>query len=362
MPKKKTSLDKAKTQFIVWRDISTLQLDPLNPRIIVPPNASQNDILRVLYETEALDELVLSLAMNGYFPEEPVVVVPHAKFADKFVVVEGNRRLAALKILLEPIIRKKLGAIDLPTLSPTESTQLQEIPTVLYQTRDEVVPYLGFRHITGIKTWDPFAKARYISELINSGRPISEVEETIGDSSRTVKKLYQSYLVYQQIISDIGLDGSLVRRNFSLLEVTLSQQPIKKLLGIPRSLPAEKTDTIVSDTKLEALREVVSWIFGDSEKGQDRIITDSRQIPRFLAPVVADSDALEHLRNTRDLEGAYEYSGGEVQYLIKQLQNARRALQRALGVLPLHKEDAEVNAEIERLEKLFSAIRPESKK
>ena len=54
-----------------------------------------------LIPTEALDELVASFVENGYFEEEPLVVVPIGE--DRFKTVEGNRRLATLKLLLDGI-------------------------------------------------------------------------------------------------------------------------------------------------------------------------------------------------------------------------------------------------------------------
>lgn len=361
MTAKERAGGQAEEKNIIWRDVTALILDPQNPRLILPPDASQDQILRQLFQAEALEELALSLARNGYFSEEPVVVVPHED-EGTFVVVEGNRRLATLKILLEAKLRKRVGASDWPELPPERAAKLARIPTVSYDSREEVVPYLGFRHITGIKTWDPFAKARYVSDLINSGRALAEVEEAIGDSARTAKKLYQSYVVYNQIVADLSMDGTPIRKNFSLLEVLLSQQPVKRHLGVPRELPAAKTEEVVPDDKLEALREAVSWVFGDPERGQERILTDSRQISRQLAPILADPEALEHLRKTRDIDAAYEYSGGEQQYLMRQLQSSRRAAQRALGVIPLHREDAEVVAESDRLHQIVDAIIGEVRK
>lgn len=109
-----------------------------------------------MYNEEALDELALSFARNGYFWEEPLVVVPSGKSDDKFFVVEGNRRLAALKLLTDATLRKKMGVSDFPDVSPERAKELQSVPTVTYPSRDSIVPYLGFRHVTGVKTWEPF--------------------------------------------------------------------------------------------------------------------------------------------------------------------------------------------------------------
>lgn len=56
--------------------VANLDLDPLNPRLVVPGGVSQSELTRLLYEEEGLDELVPSFIENGYFEEEPLVVVP----------------------------------------------------------------------------------------------------------------------------------------------------------------------------------------------------------------------------------------------------------------------------------------------
>src|SRR2546426_8123701 len=87
--------------------VQLLLLDPLNPRIVVAPGADQFEITRVLYETQALDELAFSFQRSGFFLEEPVVIVPADSTPEHFIVVEGNRRIATIKILLDEGLRKK---------------------------------------------------------------------------------------------------------------------------------------------------------------------------------------------------------------------------------------------------------------
>jgi hypothetical protein len=345
---------RAEQERIERRDIADVQLDIENPRISAPPKATESDLVRILYDTQALDELALSFARNGYFLEEPIVVVPHGN--QGFTVVEGNRRVATIKILLDPRLRRFVGADDWPILSQTQRDELTLIPTVLYSTRDDVVPYLGFRHITGIKTWDPNAKARYVSSLVDKGRSIAEIEESVGDSGRAVKRLYQAYVGLKQIQHELGMDVKAIEKSFSLLEVALSQSSIKSFIGLRKTLPTEKTTQVIPEERLTELRELVSWVFGDPDRRQERIITDSRQIPSRLAPVIGDPDALKYLRETRDLEGAYEFSGGERNVLLRQLAATKRAAQRALGLMPSHKLDAEVRAAVKDLKPVVDSL------
>lgn len=341
-------------EFITRRDIADLKLDVENPRINASPKTSEDDLVRLLYETQALDELALSLARNGYFLEEPIVVVPDG--AEKYTVVEGNRRVAAIKILLDSRLRKLVGADDWPVLNEDRQKALARVPTVLYPDRGDVVPYLGFRHITGIKTWDPLAKARYVASLVDAGRGISDIEQSVGDSARAVKRLYQSFVGLKQIERDLGLETKTIEKSFSLLEVALSQSSIKLFVGLSKNLPGGKMDHVFADEKLSNLRELISWIFGDPDQRQERIITDSRQIPSRLAPVIGDPEALDYLRKTRDLEGAYEFSGGERNVLLRQLAATKRAAQRVLGLIPSYKEDAEVREAVVQLKPLFESL------
>ena len=175
-------------------------------------------------------------------------------------------------------------------------------------TEREVVPLLGFRHITGVKRWDPFSRATYVSKLIDEGAPFSEVELLVGDATSAVKKLYNAHVVYNQIVEDLDMDGEPVRQSYSLLEVALGQAPIKAYIGAPSRLPKERVEKVVPLDRLEQLHNLVSFVFGDKKSGQERIITDSRQITQKLAPCWPCRKPPSHLEETRDLEGAYEWS------------------------------------------------------
>src|SRR5438477_11864251 len=84
--------------------IEELYLDPKNPRLAEVSNTgTQASILKVMEQEFELQPLIDSLYKNGYFWEEPMVAVrePLAETGRTVsVIVEGNRRLAALKVLL----------------------------------------------------------------------------------------------------------------------------------------------------------------------------------------------------------------------------------------------------------------------
>src|ERR1051326_2599411 len=83
---------------LVIRAIEDLHLDPDNPRLPEELHgASQDRLVKYLFDTAVLEELARSFANNGFFEHEPLIIVKGTKGG--YVVVEGNRRLATLMIL-----------------------------------------------------------------------------------------------------------------------------------------------------------------------------------------------------------------------------------------------------------------------
>lgn len=80
--------------------VASLHLDSKNPRLGRGTNgASPRELIGYLFEHDKAMELAESIALRDFFQNEPLLVI---KEKDHYVVVEGNRRLAALKALREP--------------------------------------------------------------------------------------------------------------------------------------------------------------------------------------------------------------------------------------------------------------------
>lgn len=343
--------------------ISKLLLDPLNPRLPSESKGKQEgELLAVLKREFALDELAYSIAANGYFDEEPMVAIPAVlpkKFIGKdnetlqadssyrsfleaettnFHVVEGNRRLSTIKLLLSEQTRAKLGIKNWPELTPEALDDLSILPVIVYPVRKEVMPYLGVRHITGILKWEAYAKAAYIADMIDQGLNIEQVEALVGDRSNNIKRNYLTYKVVEEAETRADLDTSDAKGSFSLMTLALGQGSVKTHLGLPTHFNRTNFDQPVPDDKLDNLKEVFGWIFGTAEKPP--VITDSRDITEFLSPVLANADSLTHLRETGDLKEAFDHKGGEENLVLKKLGQAKRALKAAVPFISSNKSEA----------------------
>lgn len=317
-------------------NIEELLLDAENPRL--PPfsdTPSQDRLLVLIARAYSLGELMDSFAINGYFEEEPLVGVPK-EGGTKLIVVEGNRRLAALKLLLDPGLRERLVdpasgrllRINAPPLSDVRRRELQNVPVRVYEQRSDVLAYLGYRHITGVKHWDSYAKARYVSQLVDDGNDLSSIQQRIGDRHETAPRLLRAYLVWEQADSR----SMIPMRNghappFSYLFTALTYRPVLSFIGLaPQGMPR-----LVPDHRLSELRELSLYLYGSSQDGGMPAIEESRDI-KLLAQALASTPALERLRAGTSAKEAVEAIPAAEARLEKLTRQAYEKLTQAVDV------------------------------
>jgi len=348
-------------------EIERLFLDKDNPRL--PENIQgENEpaLFKALYKGFNLDELIDSMRQNGYFDEEPLVVIPRnmpsklsradvsseefIRFIKSdtttFTVVEGNRRLAAAKLLIDAKLRSQLNIKQWREVPPEIIDDLKLLPVIVYSKRSDVIPYMGVRHIVGIQKWGSYAKARYIARLIDQGKTLQEVETQIADSQGSVRKNYISYKLLQQARDEFDYDTkSAEEGKFSLLILAIGQGKIKRYLGLPIRLKDTDPNAPVPQDKIKSLKNLTSWVFGDDRNSP--VIEESRDITDYLSNVVESPDSLKHLERTRNLQEAYDLSDGEEQMVLRYLANINSKLRTVLGLAHLHKT-ADVISEVEK--------------
>src|SRR6266704_799618 len=127
-----------------FTSIDRLLFDSENLRLKVDrlESPTQKDLFDILWRDFAVDELAKSIAANGYFPYEPLFVYPAN---GNYVVIEGNRRLAAVKALTRSF--EIPGSVStLPHITATQRRRLQELP-VRITSRTLIWQYVGFKHV-----------------------------------------------------------------------------------------------------------------------------------------------------------------------------------------------------------------------
>jgi hypothetical protein len=137
---------------LTFISVDDLRLDLDNPRLpdsLLNDIRDENKIVNWMLEDASLIELMAAISENDFFVGEALLVV---KENGNNVVIEGNRRLASVKVLNNPQIaclhqRKVREVVDTARYTPNE------IPCIFFEERREIEQYLGYRHVTGVKTW-----------------------------------------------------------------------------------------------------------------------------------------------------------------------------------------------------------------
>lgn len=314
--------------------VEDLHFDRKNPRLAEfskEDKTSDEEILRLLWEVMAVDEIVLSIAASGFFPHEQLIVIEEKNGKEqKLVVVEGNRRLAAVKAILEPnLVEGLLNERIVLNVSSAIKQTLHELPAIKVSSREEAWRFIGFKHINGAAKWSSYAKAQYIAQIHKEfGIPLKEIALQIGDTNQTVQKLYQSYRVIQQaeekrVFNTADVLGS--RLFFSHLFTGLSYEGIQKYLQIQK----ENIDYPIPDNKLEDLGEFLVWLFGSKFRKISPIVQSQNPDLRRLDAVLKNTEATILLKDGSPLIYAYEVSQPKKDIFEQSLVAAKKELQKA---------------------------------
>ena len=350
---KKTKQMSNRKDGIYFIDVDKLQLDSLNPRLYGESSGeNQDEIKSRIYEKEDIDELASSLAVNGYFEEEPIIIVPEtasdfpkingSNFNNfTYIVVEGNRRTTSVKLLLDR--NNKIVDEDFPKIVDAKTEEgLKKIPSIIYEKKEDVDVYLSIRHITGNRKWDAYAKAKYIFEKVNKiseDRKISKTDAVnilttqIGDNKDVIRKNYIYYKVFVAIEKDvIDYKSTEIKKRFSLIEVCLAagNTTVSKYIGVPPFSSINIEEELIKPEKVDNLTNVTQWIFGKDENGNGSLISDSRNINAQLKKILGKEEATEYLEKYGDIEGAMALTDGKDQLIIGNVRKSKVLLSKIL--------------------------------
>lgn len=149
-----------------------LFLDPENIRLQVPVQASPQSLINDLFVNENAMQVLESIAQNGFFPDEIPVVV---RENNKLVVLEGNRRVAALKALARPELAPTKEAV-IRDLLKTAGAFPRELEVVVAPDRLSVRRLLASKHTqTTRRPWRPLRQAYFYKAELQSGKTVDDL-------------------------------------------------------------------------------------------------------------------------------------------------------------------------------------------
>lgn len=290
--------------------VSALKLDLFNPRL---PKSKQGKDEKTVIEYMLLEaatlELMLAIGENDFFAGEMLLVIVDTNDPEKYIVIEGNRRLTAVKLLLNPSLTsvKKVSTIEIVDGAKFKPTVL---PCLVFSDKSKILKYLGFRHITGIKSWRLLEKARYLKNLSENEdfldltflEKCKEIAKMIGSTGAYVKKLLISFDMYKIVEDEAfyqinGLNDTRFFLNY--FTDSLNKENIRNFLNVDLD-----TNLPIEHLNRPNLEKLTQWWF-EKDEGQSRVLGDSEGL-KLLDSVIGHQVALEAFENGASIYNAYE--------------------------------------------------------
>lgn len=287
-------------------DHTLLRFDPSNPRLPEHLKGAPPDKLAEYYfEHSVITDLVKSMAESGFFPHEPMIVVPNGD--GTYWVAEGNRRLTALGIIHG---REDTAALPRPDIDfrPEQIERLLKVPCVVSEDLEAIRKFIGFRHISGPLTWEPEAKARFLVEQVESAieekrpHPFLHVANSVGSNVQTVRGSYAAMKLLRLARDEMGVDVSQVQSaRFGVWLRLMSSPDFRKYIGFEPIGTLDEIHAALSVVKADELMEVLQDL--RSTGGGQPVLRDSRDATDY-GRVLMSAPARENLRRTGDLDAS----------------------------------------------------------
>lgn len=175
---------------------TSLHLDAKNPRLGREHSArAPREILQYLFEHDKALEVAESIATRGFFPNEPLLAV---KEGGRFVVVEGNRRLAALKALREPTLLEGAYERQVERLARriVDPNLIASVPVTIAPSRKATDRQIAGRHVgTPVLAWRAENRASFILDKLAEGYDNDALCDDLGFSVADIQQARQTRAV-----------------------------------------------------------------------------------------------------------------------------------------------------------------------
>jgi len=296
-------------------EVSKLVPDPNNPRFttseedIVKPSkimdkAITGETFRKLSpkgdDPFKIEELCQSIRENGWQPVDAMFVRRLEGTDERYVVLEGNRRLTAInQLLADKNLKVELRA----SISEIEVLEILADGQDEATLRNQITYLLGVRHHGSLKRWSAFAQAaniyQHYKEFGQTGNDgftwnqdvAAEVASSLSISTGTVRDRLRVFIAMRQIgsIPAVANGGEIHDRHYSLVEEGLKRKDLKEFL------PQDDTTFALHQ---ETADRFVKLCHFDQPDRQGSPIKDPREW-RPLGKILADEDPVERESNLR---------------------------------------------------------------
>ena len=252
-------------------DLESVVIDPNNPRLlemgfqeISDERISEDEVQKEAIanmKKSGLKDIIEKVKKFGFLIVDRVVVRPLQN--DKYVVVEGNRRISSLKVLREDHTRGRISLDDRVVES------LKKFKVLVYEGKNKDMVWLlqGIRHIKGIKEWGPLQQGKFLSDMQDHrGFGPTDLATMTGIGRKTVAELIRSYKGWEQAKEDEDYGDKINADHFGLFNEAVFKKPILRNW-------LSWDDTNRKFGNIDNFRKLLGWYLGDEDinNGQPRL-------------------------------------------------------------------------------------------
>jgi len=244
----------------------------------------QNSV-RLQMQRFDIESLKKSFIGQGILNVDSIVVKEYDP--EHYVVVEGNRRITALKDILE---EHNSGELD---LSPRRLEEVRSIDVLVLNdaNKEDTLLIQGLRHVPGIREWGAFERSEAIKYLVDSGYNYREVSNILGGilTPSVVGRYYRAREALQQMMDDDEYGNYAKTDYFTYYDELLKA----RFREIREWLEWDSDEHIFENEENRKL--FYKWLTGegDNENRQIRTVRELRDLPKIFQHVSAKNALIE---------------------------------------------------------------------
>lgn len=154
--------------------VNDVSLDPRNIRLDIPEGVPESDIVQDLFSNEKALSLVEGIVKVGWLTHEVPIVVERDR---RLIVVEGNRRIAALKAIQNPYLAPEHQArISRLASTVLDRDAIRRITVKKAPSQDDADQLVAALHTGNQRVaWTPARQAAFFQAQLDAGRTAEEL-------------------------------------------------------------------------------------------------------------------------------------------------------------------------------------------
>lgn len=297
--------------------LENLFLDPNNYRLRSHPEyraVDKNSELKPAIQTRTFNliagtanyeihDLIESMKANGYLRVDNILVRKHDSDLEKYIVIEGNRRLAALKVLQE----QNAKGYDIGKFQVNIFEEGVEVVLCSFDNEVDYLILMGLKHVSGNKKWDTYNQAKLLNQLKSEGYSEEDIAKKVGISKPEVERQIRGYHAIDDFIQktkSINYGEYFNPYDKFMIFVELTNKPkLRKWVGWDEDTFEFKSE----DNKNRFYSWITPKVEYDDETNKDIIeepIISSHKQVRQLEEIIEDEESLSFMEDNRDFSSA----------------------------------------------------------